>query len=125
MLGKRNEMVEGGQVSVEVEEMKLRISRDLNHERETERMKATELKISTKVGGKQNPLPMRRVWHISIKAWRNGGSLAEPTLPQFAFSKNYSDMQSSPPTNTRKKKARVHRLLSPMTLHSTGLFYTP
>ena len=35
---------------MEVEEMKLRTSRDLNHERETERMKATELKISTKWG---------------------------------------------------------------------------
>jgi len=41
-------MVEGEWVSVEVEGMKLK---DLNHERETERMKATELKVSPKWGG--------------------------------------------------------------------------
>jgi len=44
-------MVEGEWVSVEVEGMKLRNSKDLNHERETERMKATELKVSPKWGG--------------------------------------------------------------------------
>jgi len=38
-------------VSVEAEGMKLRNSRDLNRKRETEQMKASELKISSNGGG--------------------------------------------------------------------------